>query len=591
MSPIKSKSVIKRLGVSFSPIWVLIGIGIMDFGIFIYGNSLWKSNLQKTTPLLDNVARAKVNVSSGHLWFEEMIGGDQSITMEFVLGLLYGALDMLDDALEGKSNMEGIEGKAVTDIKLINEIKHVKTLIYKFIDIGKERYKTMDVSGIGSEIDQRFDDVFREVLANVDVIDKLVHFQISDCLRRMRLIQMIILISWGIVVSGAGGMLFVTNRKRKQLEGSLASEKEHLSVTLHSIGDGVIATNNRGDVVILNKVAQELTGWIQEEASGRPLTEVFHIINEKTREIMENPVEKVLKDGKIVGLGNDTALIARDGTERIIADSAAPILDRENNIIGVVLVFRDITERKQLEEERQNMRLKMMQRSKLASLGEIATGIAHEINQPLTYINSFIYRLQRKLEEDTIDKDVVKDEAETSRGQIYRITNIINHLRTFGRADDMEKRQVSIETILNNTLLLMGEQMRFKNIKMKKDIKPDLPMISGSPTQLEQVFINLFQNAIDAFPEKPKNAEIRVGISLFKDKGSIVIEVADNGMGIEKENIDKIFEPFFTTKEVGKGTGLGLSIVYGIIREHNGTISCESEVGKGSAFTVMLPVA
>ncbi len=379
--------------------------------------------------------------------------------------------------------------------------------------------------------------------------------------------------------------------QRKLLEESLASEKEHLSVTLYSIGDGVIATDDKGNVVMLNKVAEELTGWTQDEASGMELSEVFHIINPNTRKIAENPVDMVLEKKKTVELANNTTLIARDKTVRIIADSAAPIHDKDNNIIGVVLVFRDVSERKQLEDEKQNMQLKMMQSSKLASLGEIATGIAHEINQPLTYINSFVFRLQENLENGVIKKDVVIDELKTANNQIARITNIINHLRTFGRTDDMEKEQVNIETALNNTLLLMGERIRLRNIELKKNITPDLPMLPGNPNQLEQVFINLFQNAIDAFPSKPTNAELIVDMSLSNDKESVIIVVADNGIGVDQAIMDNIFDPFFTTKEVGKGTGVGLSIVYGIITEHNGSITCESDAGKGCAFTIMLPVS
>ncbi|ODS30449.1 MAG: two component histidine kinase, partial [Candidatus Scalindua rubra] len=119
----------------------------------------------------------------------------------------------------------------------------------------------------------------------------------------------------------------------------------------------------------------------------------------------------------------------------------------------------------------------------------------------------------------------------------------------------------------------------------------DLPMVSVRSNHFEQVFINLFQNAVDAFKDKTEHAEIRVDIFLSKDKESVILKVADNGMGMEQKYVDKIFEPFFTTKEVGKGTGLGLSIVYGIIREHNGTITCESEINKGATFTITLPVS
>ncbi|MBF0505873.1 MAG: PAS domain-containing protein, partial [Nitrospirae bacterium] len=139
--------------------------------------------------------------------------------------------------------------------------------------------------------------------------------------------------------------LNVELNRRKAAEEALVDEKEHLSVTLRSIGDGVISTDISGTVVIMNKVAEELTGWTNEEALGRPLAETFHIVNEKTQQICENPVERVLKTGRVVGLANHTVLVSRNGGERVIADSGSPIRDSEGKVIGVVLVFRDITER------------------------------------------------------------------------------------------------------------------------------------------------------------------------------------------------------------------------------------------------------
>ncbi len=378
---------------------------------------------------------------------------------------------------------------------------------------------------------------------------------------------------------------------RKNLEKILASEKEYLKVTLHSIGDGVITTDNKGSVVILNKVAQELTGWTQEDAVGKPLTKVFHIINENTHELMENPVEVVLRERKIVSIGNATKLITNNGKEKNITDSAAPIINESGDIVGVVMVFQDISERKQHEKERQDIQLKMIQTSKLALLGEVAAGVAHEINQPLTYISSFIQSLKIDIRNNALDKDYLMEGSVTSLTQVDRIDKIIQHLRTFGRSEDIVKSPVCIETILNNTLLLIGERIRLRNIELVKNIESDLPVINGNMNQLEQVFINLFQNSIDAFLPKSKNSEIAVDILQSEDKCYVIIKIKDNGMGIEQECLDRIFEPFYTTKEVGKGTGLGLSIIYGIIEEHNGTIVCDSEVGKGTTFTIRLPVS
>ncbi|MCI4626513.1 MAG: PAS domain S-box protein [Candidatus Magnetoovum sp. WYHC-5] len=261
----------------------------------------------------------------------------------------------------------------------------------------------------------------------------------------------------------------------------------------------------------------------------------------------------------------------------------------EEFLTAVSNTLATIIERKASEEERQKIQTKMLATSKMATLGEIATGIAHEINQPLTYISSVLQGLKRDIKYNTIDVDELKTEIDTSYEQVKRITNIIQHLRTFGRCDDIIMENANIATALENTLLLMGERIHLRNIKLIKNIQKDLPLINGSQTQLEQVFINIFQNSVDAFPDKTKDATIVVDISLNNKKDAIIIKLSDNGPGINSVYIDKIFEPFFTTKDVGKGTGLGLAIVYGIVTQHGGTIQCDSILNKGTTFTIVLP--
>lgn len=245
-----------------------------------------------------------------------------------------------------------------------------------------------------------------------------------------------------------------------------------------------------------------------------------------------------------------------------------------------------IIERKASEADKKRIQTKMIATYKMATLGEIATGIAHEINQPLTYISSILQGLKIDIKHNTINLDELRIEVDTSYEQVKRIKDIIQHLRTFGRQDDMVMENTHITTALDNTLLLMGERIHLRNIKLTKNIEPDIPRIKGSQTQIEQVFINIFQNALDAFPEKKKDAAIKVNISTLENKRLIIIKISDNGCGIENSLVDKIFEPFFTTKDVGKGTGMGLAIVYGIVTQHGGTISCDSILGEGTTFTI-----
>ncbi len=386
--------------------------------------------------------------------------------------------------------------------------------------------------------------------------------------------------------------LEIEGQQRKKLERIYASEKERLSVTMHSIADGVIATDEKGNVTMLNKAARQLTGWTRNDALGRPLNTIFHIVEEKTGNSLKSTLEDGFKKRSLFTFMDNTVLIAKDKTEKFISSSIAPILDKDDQIIGAVLVFRDITRDKQFEKEKEEMRAQMVNGAKLASLGEIAAGVAHEINQPLTYISSFAQNLERDLNEGCVDETILKKKLSVSINQITKIDNIIQHMRTFGRRDDIVKRPLQIKDVLENTLLLMGEHIRLKNVDLKINIEDDAPEILGSPTQLEQVFINLFQNAVDAFAPDSDKPSINVDIATAKSgQDCVVIKISDNGMGIDNENLLKVFEPFFTTKEVGKGTGLGLSIIYGIIRDHNGEIKCESAPNKGATFIITLPVS
>lgn len=318
--------------------------------------------------------------------------------------------------------------------------------------------------------------------------------------------------------------------------------------------DTLIVINRDTTIRTVNQAGLDLSGYKEDELVGQPIN---MILSEK-ESYKRSGFEYLISNGFIRNV--EKTFESKDYKNIPILFSSSVMDNDDGTVQGVVCVAQDITERKQFDEERQELQLKMMQSSKLASLGEVATGIAHGINQPLTYINSFIFRLKESLESNSIDNDKLNGQLETSGTQIEQIVKIINHLRTFGRSDDMDKSPVSVVTIFNDTLLLMGEKIRQRSVALLSEIEPDLPMVSGSPIQLEQVFINLFQNAMDAFPAKPENAELNVKMALSKEPGSVIIKVADNGSGIEKEVINKIFGPFFTTKEAGSGTGLGLTM-------------------------------
>ena len=250
----------------------------------------------------------------------------------------------------------------------------------------------------------------------------------------------------------------------------------------------------------------------------------------------------------------------------------------------------EMRQRRIIEDSRRDMELKALEQSKLASLGQLATGIAHEINQPLTYIDTTIQVMREDIELDDLDTPSAHKRLTESHRQVDWISSIIDHLRIFGHADNSIREEVHIDKVLEKSLVLMGERLRLADITVDIQTDENLLTIHGNANQLEQVFLNLLQNASDAFGnERRSEKHIVVAIRSVPSQFAVQATLSDNGAGIASEHVSKIFEPFFTTKEVGTGVGLGLSIAYGIVQDHGGTISCESELNEGTTFLITLP--
>lgn len=373
----------------------------------------------------------------------------------------------------------------------------------------------------------------------------------------------------------------ISERRRAQIE--LAAEKERLSVTLRSIGDGVITTDIAGNIVLLNKVAETLTGWSAREATGRPLKEIFHIINSQTGKICENPATRVLSSGHIIDLANHTVLIARDGRRRDIADSGAPIRNSQSEIIGVVLVFRDVTD--QLKSARELMKVK-----KLESIGILAGGIAHDFNNILTAIlgNLNLAVLDPKLEEKTRNLLSAAEKAS------LRAKDLTQQLLTFAKGGEPVKATSSLKNVIRDSanFVLHGDK-----VACRYKIPADLWLVDIDTGQISQVIQNIVLNASHAMPEGGRitiTGENLPSISTeglpFMPEGRFIkISIQDNGIGMPSNVLDKIFDPYFTTKH--KGNGLGLAITQSIIKKHNGHITTSSTPGAGTTFTIYLPAS
>lgn len=370
---------------------------------------------------------------------------------------------------------------------------------------------------------------------------------------------------------------------RKKAESALASERERLAITLRSIGDGVITTDLDHKIVLINKITEQLTGWSQQEANGRPVQEVFNIINQKSGKPCDSLVDRVIASGKIVGLADHTALIAKDGTRYIIEDSGAPIFDKESKIIGTVIVFRDVTEERRTAEE-------LLKVKKLESVGVLAGGIAHDFNNILAAILGNIELAGMSIDLTSEAYPLLQDAKKAS----LRAKDLTQQLLTFSKGGDPVKKTTLIgETITESAnFVLHGSP-----ISCQFSIPADLWLVDIDSGQISQVIQNLVLNAKHAMPE---GGEIRINCSNIANmksetplrlpgKAYIKITVQDTGCGITDKYLERLFDPYFTTKQ--EGSGLGLAITHSIINKHNGHIAVQSKMGEGTIFTIYLPAS
>jgi two-component system, cell cycle sensor histidine kinase and response regulator CckA len=372
----------------------------------------------------------------------------------------------------------------------------------------------------------------------------------------------------------------ITNRM--QAIHDMEEEKEKLAVTLRSIGDGVIATDLNGNVTLMNRIAELLTGWSSHEAIGKPFIDVFRIIDEKTRDPKDDLINAVLKLGGFMIIEKDMVLIMKDGTEKLITDSIAPIRDKQSKIVGVVLVFREFSERQQTEK-------KLTHLEKIESIGLLAGGIAHDFNNIMTSIlgNISLAKFYAK-NDDKVCKRL--NEAEIAS---VRAKDLTQQLLTFSKGGEPIKEIIQIENLIREsaTFVLSGSKS-----SISFDIDDNLLTVEVDPGQISQVINNIVINGDQAMPDggcihiKARNYAHPKDLSdSIKPGDYVVIEISDTGVGIHSDLLSRIFDPYFSTKP--RGSGLGLSITYSILKRHNGYIDVKSEIGKGTTFRIYLPAS
>ena len=373
---------------------------------------------------------------------------------------------------------------------------------------------------------------------------------------------------------------------------ALRSSQEDLRITLDSIGDAVIATDREGVVQRLNRVAEAMTGYSVEAARGKPLSYVFHVINSLTRRPVEDPVRTVLQTGEVSSLANHTILVARDGTERHIADSGAPILDQNRAIAGVVLVFRDVTESLLMQQRIQHGQ-------RMESVGRLAGGVAHDFNNLLMIVYGHGEALLQQVpaidaERGTELESHVRDILLAAE----RAAGLTSKLLAFSRRSPMAKAPCDMHALIER-VVGMARRVFDKRILIHLQLDAEATIVLGDAGTLENSVLNLALNSRDAMPDGGDLTITTRSLDLDEDGARALdlkpgthfeLVVEDTGCGMERETRERIFEPFFTTKAKDKGTGLGLAAVYGTVVAHEGSIEVDSEPDRGTRMLIRLPV-
>lgn len=372
---------------------------------------------------------------------------------------------------------------------------------------------------------------------------------------------------------------------KHRLERELRNSREWLNTTLRSIGDAVIATDADGRVLLMNPVAESLTGWSEAEAAGRPLAEVFHILNEQSRRLVENPVDRVLQESVIVGLANHTVLVARDGSERPIDDSAAPIRDKNGTILGVVLVFRDVSERRRMESELHEHARQLEEAHRRKD--EFLAMLAHELRNPLAPIAMGL----ELLDDPQTDDETVA----TMRSQVEHMTRLVDDLLDVSRITrgeiQLRKEPVELGTVIDRAVEMTRPLIDQGEYELSISRPREEPIqIKGDPVRLTQALANLLNNAAKYSPPQS-----RIRLAAERGDETVVIRVQDEGVGIALEWLPRIFDLFAQADQSpGRshgGLGIGLTLVRSLVRMHGGDVTVHSEgLGRGSEFTVTLPL-
>jgi PAS domain S-box-containing protein len=369
----------------------------------------------------------------------------------------------------------------------------------------------------------------------------------------------------------------ITERKRAE-EASQESEERYRSI-VELAPDGIVTISPEGLVTSCNTAFLQLSGFSEGEIVGKYFLELPTLLEQ------DMPIYATVFSAVLAGEQPPRFEFTwrhKDGSLRL-AEADIGVMSVGDNSRGLQAIIRDITERKQAEEREKQLQQELSLASRLASIGEMASGVAHEINNPLTGVIGFSQLLMSKDIPDNI-----RDNLQVIHSEAQRVARIVAGLLTFARQRQPGRERTDINDTLSAVMELRSYEMKVNNIEVETRLAPDLPKTMADASQLQQVFLNIALNAEKEMIVAHNRGRLSVKTEKIDD--FIRVSFSDDGPGISRENLEKIFDPFFTTREVGNGTGLGLSICHGIITQHHGKIYARSELGKGATFIIELPI-
>ncbi|PKL83890.1 MAG: hypothetical protein CVV24_02770 [Ignavibacteriae bacterium HGW-Ignavibacteriae-3] len=357
---------------------------------------------------------------------------------------------------------------------------------------------------------------------------------------------------------------------RDRLAYKLELNQQYLKSILHSSDQAIMMVDQNEKFITWNKGAEKIFGYTEDEVLGKPSTFLFPEGDEYIKEL-----EQIIRDAKEIGFKSivETQRRKKNGELIAVRLSVSRLPNNNGDYAGRSIIIKDYSEFKRLQAQ-------IDQSEKLAVIGQLAAGVAHEIGNPLTSISSLVQILQRRSQDSFMSEQLVN-----IKENIDRITKIVRELVDFSRPPSYETAVQDITDVIKTALGIVKYDKRIRKVKFETDLKNSLPSTNVAADQLLQVFINILINALDAI-----EGNGTIHLKSDSDKKNVYVEIKDDGFGMNEETLGKIFDPFFTTKEVGKGTGLGLSVSYGIIKRFNGEIKVASRLNEGSSFRISLPI-